>query len=193
VAYGFDTKFDTSDADVIARRLGRCSAEAYNAVRTANRKNAGDLRDLIRAQMPVAGGPARNRHPESKAWEYAGRPRKSGTKPGAMKMSVRSGGSGDSSWVKGGNARTPHYFVNEFGGAVRWYKSVSTRSSPAHVIPVRAESATIASLGWRDSSGSRRGKAGWFFYPTARKHAPAIELATIRDAEQAVRLALSTR
>jgi len=193
VAYGFDTKFDTSDADVIARRLGRCSAEAYNAVRKVNRENAGKLRDLIRAQMPVAGGPARNRHPDSKAWEYTGRQRKPGTKSGAMKMSVRSGASGDSAWVRGGNARTPHYMVNEFGGAVRWYKSVSTRSTPAHAIPVRRESATLASLGWKDSSGTQRGKAGWFFYPTARKHAPEIELATIRDAEQAVRLALSTR
>ena len=60
-----------------------------------------------------------------------------------------------------------------------------------HVIPVRERAPTIKSLGLFDRSGTQRGSAGWFFYPTAQQYGPSIRTAIVRDAEAIVRRELA--
>lgn len=182
MAYSFDSKFEAKSLEVLERRLSRVAAEAAKAVKVSNRKHADRLADLIRNETPTGGGSVQHRHPRSK-----GTARPHGrARHGGMKRAVRARATADSASVVGGMKSVPYYIVNEFGGGVRW-----TNGRSSHGIPVRARSATLASLGLHGDSGGTSGAAGWFFFPTVRKYLPEIQSDLIRDAEAVIRSELT--
>ena len=180
MAYGFDTKFDTSNIDVMNRRLARCAKEAVVAVRESNRREADKFADRIRRNTPVTSA-------KSAAREGG----KHKTRPGALRQATRSRVTADSASVVGGGRSkgpAPHFYANEFGGSVLWS---SPSTSKRHKIGVHKRSPSIKSAGLFDISGKQRGASGWFFYPTLRKYEAEYVKAIVAAADGAVRTALA--
>jgi hypothetical protein len=154
VAYAFTSKFEVSSVEQLERRLSRVSKEVAPAVRKSNRRWAAKLRDLIRAKVPRGSGA-----------KYG--PRHT-TPKGALRRSVRSGATADSAYVKGGGT-VPHFFVNEFGGGVRW-----TNGRTSHGIPIKP-----------------RNPQGYFFFPETRQNVDEIATDAVHEAETIIRENLS--
>ena len=184
MAYSFDSKWDVSSLEDLDRRLSRVPAEAAKQVAKRNRQHANDMRNRIRAVEPVAGGFVKYRHAASKA---NGPSKRGKGRRGAMRGSVRTRVGSDYASIVGGGPATPYFNVNEFGGGVKWTNS----SGKSHGIPVRARSQSMAQLGLENKSGTGRGAAGWFFFPTVRKYLPEIQTALVRDATAIIRRELA--
>lgn len=187
MAYSFESKWDTSSLTELNKRLSRVAKEAYAEVRKSNRAHANHLRDKIRTATPVAGGSVQHRSSWSKE---RGASRRNRSRHGQMKASIKSRVGADYAAVVGGGPRTPYFNVNEFGGGALWSNRTSSKR---HVIPVRARSASIKSLGFKDKSNTQRGAAGWFFYPTIHQEFPLIEKQLVDDAVRVVTRTLSGR
>jgi hypothetical protein len=180
VAYAFDTKFDTSDLDTMNRRLARCSKEAMKAVRESNKAQAELLAERIRRNTP-----------RTSAKSAARQGKKHKTRPGALAKATRARATGDSASIVGGGRSkgpAPHFYAHEFGGSVLWS---SPSTSKRHRIGVAHPAPSISSLGLFDRSGTQRGSAGWFFYPTLRSHEKQYVAAIVDAADKAVRTALA--
>jgi hypothetical protein len=176
VAYGFETKFDSSDIDVVNRRLARCSKEAVSAVRKAMKQEA----------VPLAAKAARNA-PRTSAKSAKREGPKHDTKRGALAKSIRARATGDSATiVGGGRARgpAPHFYAHEFGGGVLWS---SPTTSKRHRIGVQKRSLSLKQAGLFNSAGNQRGATGWFFHPTLRAHEGEFVGAIVAAADEAVR------
>jgi hypothetical protein len=191
VAYSFDSKWDVSSIDELERRLSRVPAEAAKQVRKRNRQHAAELVKRIKAEMPVAGGMVKHRHPWSHAKYGSGSRKGSGTK-GKLRRSVRAKVGADYASVLGGGSQTSqdgksYFFANEFGGGA----SFVNKKGRKVFIPTRERSPSLKSQGLFDRSGTQRGAAGWFFYPTAEQYAPTVRTAIVRDAEAIVRRELA--
>jgi phage gpG-like protein len=186
VAYSFDSKWDVSSLDELQRRLSRVPAEAAKQVSKRNRQHAAQLVKRIKVEMPVAGGTVKHRH----SWSHeTGLSRRGPGGSGKLRRSIRTRVSSDYANVLGGNAATPYFIVNEFGGGAKFVNGKGNKV----FIPVRERSPSVKSLGLFDRSGTQRGAAGWFFWPTAEHYAPAIRTAIVRDAEAIVRRELAGR
>ena len=162
------------------RRLARCSKEALPAVRASNKEQAGKLAAAI----------ARNT-PRTSAKSAAKEGRKHKTRHGALAAATKARATGDSaSIVGGGRAKgpAPHFYAQEFGGGVTWS---SQNTSKRHRIGVKKPAPSLAHLGLFDRKGGHRGSAGWFFFPTLRKHEAEYVRAIVSAADQAVHTALA--
>ena len=187
MAYTHASKFvDVHSIDELQRRLSRVPAEAAKQVRKRNRQHAAELVKRIKAEMPVAGGMVKHRHP----WSHAkyGTSRSSAGGKGKLRRSVRGKVGADYASVIGGGPLTSqegksYFFANEFGGGA----SFVNRAGNKQFIPTRERSPSVKAAGLFDRSGTQRGSAGWFFYPTAEQYAPDIRTAIVRDAEAIVR------
>jgi hypothetical protein len=191
VAYSFDSKWDVSSLKELDRRLARVPAEAAKQVAKRNRQHANELAKRIRAEMPVAGGVVKHRHSWSHA-KYGSSSRKSAGGKGKLRRSVRTKVGADYASVLGGGPLTSqegksYFYANEFGGGA----SFVNRAGNKQFIPTREREPTVKASGLFDRSGTQRGSAGWFFYPTAEQYAPDIRTAIVRDAEAIVRHELS--
>ena len=187
MAYTYASKFvDVHSLDELQRRLSRVPAEAAKQVSKRNRQHAAELVKRIKVEMPVSGGTVKHRHPWSHAKYGSGSRRSAGGK-GKLRRSIRSRVGADYANVLGGNAATPYFIVNEFGGGAKF---VNGKGNKVY-IPVRERSPSVKSLGLFDRSGTQRGAAGWFFWPTAEHYSPAIRTAIVRDAEAIVRRELA--
>lgn len=172
------TFMEAGSLDELERVFRTVPREAENAVRRENRGIAKTLRELIKPEVPYGYTPGmvRNSHPDSRAHEYEGKKRAPGSPPGTMRKAIKSGAAVNYARVYADHNVAPHFAVNEFGGAVRWFKAVSKHSPKAHAIPVRRRSATIKSQNLLDHSGTQRGSVGWFFFPTAARYIPEMRL-----------------
>jgi hypothetical protein len=184
VAYAFDSKWDVSSLDELDRRLNRVSLEAAKGVRASNKKHANELQKRIRVATPVAGGTVAHRNAYSRA---TGPSRKGPGRSGRMRMSVRSRAGADYASVVGGGPGVPYFCGNEFGGGQR----LKTKGGRSFYRPMRERSASIKSLGYFDKSGTQRGAAGWFFFPTGNEYMPTIQREAVTDAEAIIRHELS--
>jgi len=174
-AHAFDSKFDTTDLDVLNRRLSRVSKEAAKAVAKSNREWAKKLVTRIGPSMPHTG-----------AKSLAKQGSKHDTRPGAFRRVIRATASADSAAIRGGGKSTgkaPHFYAVEFGGGVTWS---SPTTSKRHRIGVYPRSPTIKSLGLFDYAGTQRGAAGWFFGPALRKQSPEYVKDMVRSASEVV-------
>ena len=181
-----DFSLSGPDLRAFARRMEHAGFSAKKELRGIHRKWSRVLAKDIKVAMPKTGsrGGKGSRKLIAKAHKRSGW-KKTGsahnTPRGAMARSVKTWATTGSAGVTGGDARAPHYAVNEFGGAVWWTKKKRTvpkkrlhtsyakqraRSGGklGHIIPVRLRSPAF-----------NRGVTGWFFYPTIYEKLDTIE------------------
>jgi len=189
---------DAAELKAFVRRMKHMGDRQFATdIRGVHRRHAKVLAKKIKVALPKtggltagtaqAGGTLRSRMRAARkrsGWKKEGSAHD--TKRGAMSQSIRTAVTTASSDILGGGtAKSPHYAVQEFGGAVWWRPRVGgARMHPkpakrlhrswesqrarhgqnkGHIITVRNRAKSL-----------NGGVEGWFFYPTVRKEEPAL-------------------
>jgi hypothetical protein len=187
VASGPEVEYYAPELKAFALRMKHVGVPVAQEFKKVHRKYAGMLRNQIKWEMPRTGGYGNNRGAIAAAHKKSGW-KKTGsahdTKRGVMARSVKMRVTTSSSTVVGGDAHTPHYYVQEFGGAVWWRKNHKKPKKRVHRSWQSQYSA--ASLMWKPRNFGHIIKVrqrspmdggypeGWVFFPAYYRMAPKI-------------------
>jgi len=183
--------FRIDGLEEMAKGLKHTSQDVRPLLKKVNRLWARKLAVIIKAAEPTTGGVGKGRRRRrSDAKKKEGITHRPGATPhntphGIIRKSIKTHAGVDYSSVTGGDARTPHFVVSEFGGGV-WWRSRhggahvplnATRSHKSHAEQFAKHGASRGGhiIGVRERSGMKDGfPMGHFFFPTVDKNLDKI-------------------
>lgn len=168
----------------MAKGLKHTSQDVRPLLKKVNRLWARKLAVIIKAAEPTTGGAGKGRRRRrSDAKKKEGRVHD--TPHGIIRKSIKTHAGVDYSSVTGGDARTPHFVVSEFGGGVWWRSRKGgahvplnmKRSHKSHAEQFAKHGASKGGhiIGVRPRTVMKNGfPEGFFFFPTVDKNLDKI-------------------